>query len=147
MALFEQTARVRTVYESDYHRVVRHDDYLRMARSEEPYPDLQAIEAEYEALVDAIAPYKERELGLLVDLRDARGRNDPGFEKVHARWRRHSLEGHEPLVVLVRTMPGRMHVERHMRADGLPAVVVTDEGEALRLVGGRVSGIVSQEKP
>ena len=101
-----------------------------MIRTAEPYPDLEAIEVEYRGLVEAMNDFKQRGCPLLVDLRPARGRNDPGFEEALARWRKLSLEGHDPLVVLVRTALGRMHVERHMRADGLEVTITTDEAEA-----------------
>jgi len=135
------------VHESPYHRVQRCDDHLRMARSAEPYADLDALEREYETLVAALGAYRDHELGLLVDLRDAKGRNDAEFEETLGRWRRKSLEGYRPLVILVRSELGRMHVERHMRADGLDAVVVTDEEQALRAVGDRSSGVIAQDRP
>ena len=137
----------RPVHESEFHRVERHEGFLKMVRSAEPYPDLAAVDREYRTLVAALSLYKGREMGLLVDLREAKGRNDPGFEETLVRWRRKSLEGHEPLVVLVKSALGQMHVERHMKADGLPAVVTTEVSAALHAVGGRVSGVMRQDLP
>ncbi len=137
----------KRVHDTPYHRVERHDGFLKMIRSAEPYPDLATIEAEYDALVSALGLYKNRKLGLLVDLREAKGRNDPGFEQALLRWRRKSLEGHEPLVLLVKSALGQMHVERHMKDDGLEALVTTDATEALQTVGQRISGVVRQDLP
>lgn len=135
------------VHESPYHRVERRDGHLRMTRSAEPYADLGVLEREYQTLIAALSAYRDHDLGLLVDLREAKGRNDPEFEETLGRWRRKSLEGHRPLVILVRSQLGRMHVERHMKDDGLDAVVVTDEEQALRAVGDRASGVIAQERP
>jgi hypothetical protein len=147
MVMATKSTEGRPVHESPYHRVQRREGHLRMTRTAEPYPDLAALEDEYRTLVGALTAHRGHDLGLLVDLRDAKGRNDPGFEQTLARWRRKSLEGYQPLVILVRSALGRMHVERHMKADGLDAIVVTDEAQALRAVGDRVSGVVSQERP
>lgn len=141
------TAVARPVHESPYHSVRRHEGYLSMVRSGEPYPDLASIEAEYEVLVEALTIYKARKLALLVDLREAKGRNDPGFEETLEKWRRRALEGHDPLVVLVKSELGRMHVERHMKADGLTAIVTTEEAHAVRAVQGRPSGVLPQQRP
>ncbi|MBO6940207.1 MAG: hypothetical protein JJ863_34865 [Deltaproteobacteria bacterium] len=135
------------VHDTVFHRVERHDGFLKMVRSAEPYPDLAAIDSEYGALVAALSPYEDQQVGLLVDLRDARGRNDPGFEETQGRWRKRCLQGHEPLVVLVKSALGRMHVERHMKVDGLHALVTTDVTEALQVVGQRISGVVRQDLP
>lgn len=125
----------RPIHESPYHRVQRREGHLRMTRTAEPYPDLAALDDEYRTLVRALTAHRGHDLGLLVDLRDAKGRNDSDFEQTLARWRRESLEGYLPLVILVRSALGRMHVERHMQADGLDATVVTDEAEARRALG------------
>jgi len=144
MVSLESALGAPVVHETTFHRVERHDRFLKMVRSAEPYPDLASIDAEYEALIAAVSIYKDRGIGLLVDLRDAKGRNDPGFEETLVRWRRKCLEGHEPLVVLVKSALGQMHVERHMKADGLSAMVTTEVSTALRAVGGRVSGTIRQ---
>jgi hypothetical protein len=119
------------VYESPYHRLTDEGAHLTLHRSAVEYPDLATIRREYLKLIDAEAPYRH-ERGLLVDLREARGRNDQGFEETMNGLRGPSMEGFEPLVVLVQSALGKLHVERHMRGDGLRAAVVTDPEEAMR---------------
>ncbi|MAQ19433.1 MAG: hypothetical protein CMN30_32120 [Sandaracinus sp.] len=123
-------ARASVLHETPFHRLTDHGSYLELVRSAEPYPDLAALEAEYRALVATQASFREGRRGLLVDLREAKGRNDPAFEETLGRWRKQSLLGFTPLVILVKSALGKMHVERHMRADGLDAMVSDHEEDA-----------------
>ena len=120
----------RVLHETEFHRFVDHGAFLELVRTEVPYPTVDALENEYRALVAAKRPMENGSRGLLVDLRRARGRNDPEFEAAIGRWRRRSLVGFQPLIVLVQSALGVMHVERHMRTDGLEAQVTTNESTA-----------------
>ncbi len=70
---------------------------------------------------------------MLIDLRSARGRNDPEFEKAMARHRPTMMRGFERVALLVETAIGAMQVTRHIAADGaLGRVrVFSDEATAL----------------
>ena len=130
------TSQGRIVYDSPYHQLTDCGPYLRLQRTALGYEDLSALEAEYQTLVAAqlsVRPRTGTTKGLLVDLRAATGRNDPGFERVMDAWRKKSLLGFAPLVVLVRSALGKLHVQRHMRADGLDATVLNDPERAARL--------------
>ena len=75
---------------------------------------------------------------MIIDLRGARGRNDPEFEKAMARHRPPMMKGFERVSLLVETAIGAMHVTRHVAADGNEERVriFIDEDAARAYVGG-----------
>lgn len=77
-------------------------------RTAESFDTLDALAAEHEALLPHLS--KVRPQPLLVDLRDARGRNDPAFEAAMARYRRPMYQGFSRVVVLVRSAIGKLQV-------------------------------------
>ncbi|RMG95787.1 MAG: hypothetical protein D6705_12845 [Deltaproteobacteria bacterium] len=68
-----------------------------------------------------------RPAGLLVDLRSAPGRNDDPYERAVAPHRKALLTRAERVAVLVGTPIGALQVQRHMREDGVDALVGHDE--------------------
>ena len=68
---------------------------------------------------------------LLLDLRQTKGRNDGEFEKQIAPLRTRLEQGFAKVAVLVRSMVGRLQVERHAREDGVNLRVFNDEAEAM----------------
>ena len=121
-------------YRSPHYVLERHGSGHRLVRTAESFDTVEVLAAEHEALLPHLS--KARPQPLLVDLRDARGRNDPAFETAMARYRRPMYEGFPRVVVLVRSAIGKLQVQRHFAEDGLGDVVVTtseDEAEqALR---------------
>lgn len=67
---------------------------------------------------------------LLLDSRAAPGQNDADFEAAFARYRQRLLEGWPQIAVLVRSVPGKLQLQRHQR-EGLAAEVFTDPAQAL----------------
>lgn len=101
----------------------------RLTRTDRVFEDLHELAAAHDALLPELA--RARSGPLLVDLRDAKGRNDPSFERAMAGYRRAMFEGFPTVVVLVRTAIGKLQVQRHFVEDGLGgAVITTSEEEA-----------------
>jgi hypothetical protein len=101
----------------------------RLTRTERGFEDLSELSSAHDALLPELA--RARSGPLLVDLRDAKGRNDPSFERAMAGYRRAMFEGFPTVVVLVRTAIGKLQVQRHFAEDGLDrAVITTSEEEA-----------------
>lgn len=129
---------MRLAYQSDYYQVELADGVVTVHRTARTYPDLATLDAEHRALDQAMAPL--RGLPLLVDLRDAPGRNDPEFE---ARMRTNRLaifRGAPRACVLVRTAAGVLQVRRHVQEDGLDGrvTVTNDPEEAARVLRARL---------
>jgi hypothetical protein len=103
-------------------------------RTARPYLRLQEIDESYAAVQDAYAELDRSGKSLLVDLRAARGRNDPAFESVMSKHRRAQLVGFARAALLVRSRVGQMQVERHMREDGLDIPVFAEEREAFAYI-------------
>ena len=80
-----------------------------------------------------------RPAGVLVDLRDAPGRNDDAYEQAVIPFRRRLLIAAPRVVVLVRMRVGALQVARHARADGVDVVVTHDPDTARRHVLGAAS--------
>jgi hypothetical protein len=53
-----------------------------------------------------------------VDLRRARARNDPEFERAMEPHRKRMFEGFARRAIIVKSAVGRLHVQRHARQDG-----------------------------
>jgi hypothetical protein len=101
----------------------------RLTRTDRVFEELSELAAAHEALLPELA--RARSGPLLVDLRDAKGRNDPSFEHAMAGYRRAMFQGFPTVVVLVRTAIGKLQVQRHFVEDGLDgAVITTSEEEA-----------------
>ena len=128
------------VHDSAYYRIETLDGYVRIVRSARPYTDLPGLDAEHAQLERALAPL--RGLPVLVDLRDAPGRNDPAFEERMSAHRRVLFRGAPRACVLVRTATGVLQVRRHVKEDGLEGrvVVTNDPAGALRHVRGVADG-------
>lgn len=101
----------------------------RLTRTEQAFENLAELAAAHDALLPQLT--RLRSAPLLVDLREAKGRNDPSFEQAMAAYRRTMFQGFPAVVVLVRTAIGKLQVQRHFVEDGLDgALITTSESEA-----------------
>lgn len=110
---------------------------VKVVRTSVPFPetnDLGPMFANAHAAVDAV---ERASFGLLLDLRQSVGRNDETFEKLIAPQRKRLEQGFARVAVLVRSMVGKLQIERHARDDGVNLRVFHDEDEALRWAAGR----------
>ncbi|MCA9716768.1 MAG: hypothetical protein H6713_39240 [Myxococcales bacterium] len=124
----------RALHETPYFRVevTRHDgvDVLRVTRTEAPYPTLEIAEEQMRRLGQVVNQGARAETPALVDLRAARGRNDDGFERVMGAVQRTLFTRRARGAFLVRTVIGRMQVERQLRTLGEFGVRVFDDEDA-----------------
>jgi hypothetical protein len=129
-------------FSSEYHRVEL--DAARgivwLARTSEPYPNLAAVRAGQEAVLDALRRCTHLRPVMLVDLRAGPSRNDPEFEQLAKRFRQELFTIFRRAAVLVRTASGTMQLTRYARSDGFGTGVFTDEDEAIAYLLDKTDG-------
>ncbi|MEO8878178.1 MAG: hypothetical protein ABI461_21475 [Polyangiaceae bacterium] len=115
--------------------VTLENGYIRYTRSSVPYASLDEVRDVHMRIETAARPFASQKIGLLFDIRAAPSRNDDGFEaeilriltKLTGLFKRHAT--------LVRSMVGRLQVQRMARTrgdDGSP--IFSDEREAIAFV-------------
>ena len=98
-----------------------------------------AEDIEYEGILIERALQRVGKIRLLVDLRAATPRNDPGFEADIVKFRRKIWGGGQQIAVLVGTAMGALQVKRHVREDCVRAEVFTQEAAALAYLAQRAT--------
>ena len=108
-------------------------------RTPHPGTDVAAFVDDFATLNAELSRIAEERgaLRILVDLREARGRNDAEFEAAIAPHRQRLFQSGEAMAVLIKTQVGAMQIRRHFRMDGVDALVFEDEGDAQRWVRGQ----------
>lgn len=85
-----------------------------MRRSDRPMPraeeDLRVV---FEAVVDAMSEIHRPDYDIVVDSRQAVGRNDATFERVQAEYRWGMFGEYRRVAVVMRTLAGRMQLTRY----------------------------------
>jgi hypothetical protein len=121
------------LYESKYARLEVDEArrIVRYVRSAEPFESIDDATRMFDDLVLANDRVARRDLGLLSDVRLAPGRNDEAFEGVVAARRNELFGGFRKRAVLVRTMVGKLQVQRLNRASVTAADVFDDEAAAI----------------
>jgi hypothetical protein len=104
----------------------------RVTRTSAPITALVQIERAWGEVNRALLRLDRREHSLLIDMREARGRNDDAFERAVAPYRAATVSGFSRVAVLVRSLTGHLQVQRHVREDSLGDVRVFDS-ESLAL--------------
>jgi hypothetical protein len=122
----------QVLYQSEYYVLEKRPDAIHLERTSTPFPDLGVLESESIAVCAELDPY--RHTAMVMDLRRAVGRNDPEFESKMKVLRPNLTRGFPRVAIVVSSVIGRMHVERHMREDQVSALVTLDESEALQYV-------------
>jgi hypothetical protein len=128
------------VYQNPHYLLTRTDLGLYyLVRTSEPFRTVGEAKAQIDAILHATR--RVRPSGLIVDLRQARPRDDPEFEEVAA-YRRRMFMAAPQVAVLVRSKIGLLQVGRHIREDGVAdrAAVFDDETEAREWLVARQSG-------
>lgn len=124
------------------HWSVRRDvtqNIVWLVRSPELYGSVEEIHASYEPIYRALAVVPRNKSGLVIDMREARWRNDASFEDATAMHRRRLVEGFARVALLVRTTLGKLQGERLTRAENLGWVAFDDERLALAHALGRAA--------
>lgn len=90
-----------------------------------------------EAFAEAVTPVDPARghLPLVVDLRDAKGRNDLAYEEAIALWRPRIYTGFDRAATIVRSSVGQLQVARHGREDQREAPVTDSLADAAAHVG------------
>lgn len=119
---------------------LEHDGKIvRYRRTSVPFPKLESAKHTYDQVLGTYDRLGRRGRGLLVDSRDAVGRNDPEFEELLVAFRNRAVPGFAAHVVLMRTSVGLLQaqrIDRRMPSQGSrPAHMATDnEQEAIRFL-------------
>ena len=90
---------------------------MRLIRTSEAFPNAETIERDFGRVVTTLESLAPR--GLLIDLRQAVGRNDATFEEASAPWRLRLFKITPNAVVLVRSAAGVLQVQRHLTEAGV----------------------------
>lgn len=101
-----------------YEVVHRPDGVVLVSRTDRLFETVDEIERAHVEMQRVLAALPRQKLGLVVDLRRARARNDPEFEQAMAKHRKRIFEGFARQAVIVASAVGRLHVQRHARQDG-----------------------------
>lgn len=94
------------------------DGVVLLTRTEEAFGSLEEIDLAHAELDRALAALPRARLAIVVDLRRARSRNDPSFERAMAPHRQRMFEGFARRAIVVKSAVGRLNVQRHARHDG-----------------------------
>lgn len=95
-----------------------------------PYPDEAALRDSFKALFSVLDTMHTQEMGLVVDVRAAQGRNDDAFEAAHAPVRERLFTSFRAVALVVGTVVGKLQVSRFLRGVAVDSHVFFDEGEA-----------------
>lgn len=132
------------------HWVVRRDlenDIVWVVRSHEPYASLEEIDTAFALVRGTLKGVPRARSGVIVDMREARWRNDDRFEAANRDHRAWLVEGFARAAILVQTAAGRLQVERIARAQGLSWLVFDDERLAHDYVAGRLPFVSASVAP
>lgn len=103
-------------------RTVGRPGLVRVTRTSAAIETLEQVDEVWGAVSRALIPLDRSRHLLLMDMRDAPGRNDDAFERRVAKYRTATVQGFVRVAVLVRSLPGQLQVQRHAREDGLGMV-------------------------
>lgn len=108
---------------------------LRFTRTEVPYASLEEVVDVHRQVGRIFDRLGRDRHTLLVDMRRATLNNKPEFETAASRARAFLVRDFRRVAVLVRTAVGALQVGRHLREDGVPGEVYTDEATAIDYLG------------
>lgn len=98
-----------------------------LVRSNEPFASNEEIHASFEPVYRSLAAVPRERSSLIIDMREARWRNDGNFEEATAAHRKRLVEGFARVAILVRTTGGKLQSQRLSRAENLGWAVFDDE--------------------
>jgi hypothetical protein len=124
------------VHESPYYRVelLAIAKVVRITRLALPFDSRATVNLACEPVQAALDGVGRRSHRLLIDTRQAIGKNDPDYEEWFQSHRRRMLLGFPRVAFLVRMAIGQLHVERLLAAEKLEPTprVFLDEALAMR---------------
>lgn len=98
------------------------DAVLRLCRSEERIETLEQAAQVWGAVVGALRGLDRSKHVLLIDFREARGRNDAAFEQTVAPFRTETTRGFRRVAVLTKSTAGALQVQRLAKEDGVESL-------------------------
>lgn len=104
---------------------------VRVVRCSAVFLDLADIRMQYGLVISRLDRLGRTGRFLLVDLRSAPGRTDPGFEAIMTDLRPKMFAGFRRVGILTSTAGGTVQVMRHTREDGVDALICSSEAELL----------------
>ncbi len=109
---------------------------LRVVRTAKRVDTRKEFDACWGDLMRALRSVNRSTLTLLIDTRDAPGRNDPKFETMFAPVRAELTRGFKRVAVVVKYQVSLLQVQRNTKADGASVEVFTDLREATAWLSG-----------
>lgn len=121
------------LYRDEYTSVLGDPDgvVVRIVRTPIPHPTPQILEESYLQSTRAMDRYGRRGRGLLVDVRNAIGRNEPGFDEALRRARARNDAGFARIAVLLRSQAGMLQLMRLSEEDGTVRLITMNEEVAV----------------
>lgn len=127
----------RVLFDSPLIVVTLENGYIRYTRSSVPYASLEEVRDVHARIATVAIPFAAQKYGILFDIRAAPSRNDDGFEAEILRILKELTGRFKCHATLVRSMVGRLQVQRMARQRGdAGSPVFSDEREAIELVRG-----------
>lgn len=123
----------KELYRDAYVTLVADPDgiVVRMIRSTLNHPSVQAMEASYMEVARTLDRIGRKGRCLLVDTRNALGRNEPDYDVPFRRARDRIDVGFLRIAVLLRTATGMLQVMRISEEDGLVRLITMNEADAI----------------
>jgi hypothetical protein len=103
---------------------------VKYRRTSVPYPDEAAMRESFSEVFAALGDLESDDMGLLVDVRSAQGRNDDAFEAAHAPLRERMFKSFSLVAMVVSSVVGKLQVTRYMRVLNVRGDVFFDPVEA-----------------
>lgn len=124
---------MRELFRDDFYAVaVDSEGIARITRLAKGYTSLRQAEDSLDRLQLCIRRLpRGMAAKALVDLRESPGWNDEAFEKKTVAFRKELTARFRPLVILVRTVVGKLQISRLNRQDAIEALVFDNEQQAL----------------
>lgn len=121
------------LFRDEYTSVLGDPDGLvvRIVRTSIPHPTPEILEESYLQASRAMDRYGRRGRGLLVDVRNAIGRNEPAFDEALRRARARNDAGFARIAVLLRSQAGMLQLMRLSEEDGTVRLITMSEEAAL----------------
>ena len=124
---------MKRVLDNKHWTIEERDDggVLILARTREPFATTADVSRAFDEVLTALAPYRGGARALLVDLRAARARDDPEFERASREQPDEIAKRFPRAAILVRTAIGQLQLRRTLKGIAGRMTVFTDEAEAL----------------
>lgn len=106
-------------------------EIARVTRSAQRPSSIEQVTGAFDDAIRALDRLERRRFRLLIDLREAPGRNDPEFERAMATRRSELMRSFLAVAILIKTAIGELQVARITREDGSDAKVFNDEVKAI----------------